>query len=492
MNTYIREAYLQLPEVSRENIRRQFAGSPKMLLLLDFLAHVKQKNFSVHEAVAFIYPEETDKTTFNVLRNRFFKLRKKLAETLESGVSENAGTDVVLLPLEEEYFRCRTLIQNSFFAEARQRLEQLISTCWERNIFELLPDAISQVIFCSAPLNMFGDNPRYYRELKESAMLLNALHLQRLFARQAYEATAVYGYKKASEHVLKMQPVAKQYSKYPRFELYYHFTAFTLGVSTHGNDFRALARHQKRVKELTALHPDMPVGFYEQHSSEVIHYMMSTAEGMHAYQRGDLESSYQSLVESWKLAELVPGLRVRKSESQFANRIAIEIATGRYTEALKTADDMLGFLKDQKDKQKRLRAYGEMLLVYSYAFPKLVPYNPAFLADKVKDLFRLIRENKTLYYNELLISFGVFLLQNNFTAEAIRLARQPEFAEALKQEAMLVYGDIFAFAAKRKPTVTAKEIRKKTEQQVAKVRDISKTASLERALRLLAFLEKQK
>lgn len=492
MNNFIRESYLRLPEVSRQNIRRHFSDSPKMMLLLDFLEHVKQKNFSVHEAVAAVYGEEEQTESFHVLRNRFFKLRKKLAQALETGIESNPVSDVLLLPLEEEYFRCRTLIQNTFFNDARNRLEQLIRTCWEKNVFELLPDALSQIIFCSAPLNSFSDNPRYYKELKEASALLNAVHMQRLYARQAYEATALYGYKKAREYVSKMQPIAKQYSKYPRFELYYQFTAFTLGASTHGNDFRVLARHQKRVHELTALHPDIPVGFYEPHSSELIRYMMANAEGMYAYLRGDIENCYQHMLESWKIAEQVPGLRVRKSDSQYSNRVAIEIATGRYHDALKTADEMLRFLKDQKDEKKRLKAYGEMLLTYTYAFPKLRPPNPEFLIQKTAELLRLFRKTKSLYYNELLLAHVVFLLQNGYPAEAQKLFRLPEFPEALKQEDMLVYGEIITFAIKKKTTLRAADIRKKLESNYSNLRDVSKTASLQRGLRLLDFLEEQK
>ncbi len=494
MNTYIREAYLQLPEVSRENIRRQFAGSPKMLLLLDFLAHAKQKSFSVHEAVAFIYPEENGTTSFNVLRNRFFKLRKKLAEAIESGVSENAGTAVVLLPLEEEYFRCRTLIQNNFFLTARQRLEQLISTCWERNIFELLPDALSQVIFCSAQLNMLDDNPRHYRELQEAAALLQALHRQRLYARQAQEAAMKQGFRQARKFVNKMQPAAKKYRKYPRFNLYYQFTAFTLGAGTFGSDFRVLPRHQKRVQEITRRHPEMPVAFYEAHSPELIRYMMATSEAMFAYRRSDAETCYQCMLEAWNIAAQVPGLRVRKSELHYSNRIAIEIASGRYHEALKTADDMLLFLKDQKDERNRLMGYAKTMLTYTFAFPKLKPANPGFLVQKVKELLRLLQKQKpkSLFYNEILLTLVVFLIQNDQLAEAATISATAAFSEALKEDDMLVHADLVVYAHQKKTALTAAAIRKKAESQYSKAQDINKSAAIKRALVLLDFLEKRK
>ncbi|TND01738.1 MAG: hypothetical protein FD123_4224 [Bacteroidetes bacterium] len=498
MNNYIRESFLKLPAVSREQLRRQFSGSPVMLRLLDLLEHSTEKKFGVHEAVGYIYKEEQDEGNFEVLRNRFFKLRKKLIEALESrsgtpaGEKESGAAGFQLLPLEQEYYRCRTLVQDNHFQEARKRLEKLMEECWKKNIFELLPDAINQVIFCNFTLNVFRDNEKLYKQLEEASVLLNSLNQQRICARKAYDQAARFGYDKARPHVARMKTIALQHKNFPRFEIYYQFTAFTLGTSSYGNDVRVLARHQNRIRELMIKYPDIPSAFYEAQSAELMQYYMLNAEGFYAFQRGDIEECYRCFVESWNISEHTPGFRIRRSDSQYANRVVIEIATGRFREALKTAEEMLEFLKDQKEAEKRLKAYSEMLQVYTFAYPDLVPPNPEFLLGKVDEYLRHQKEEKSMHYGQTLMMKAVFLLQSGKLKEALKVSKLPDFRKALEHEQVSVYLEIFDYAAGSRDKVKAQAIRKKIEQAYMKSREASVTLTLKRALVLMDVLEGKK
>lgn len=491
MNTYIRETYQQLPEISRNALRRQFSDSPKMLLLLDFLGQLRNKNFSLHEAVDFIYGGDDKTETFDVLRNRFFKLRKKLAQALESGGgSGSPAGDLQLLPLEEEYYRCRLLIQQSFLEEAQRRLQLLIEKMREQNIFELLPDAISMLIFSKIPQKITPDNIKLYNDLEEAADLQRALHQMRLYARKAHEGVTHYGYQEVRALIAKMKPVARQYAKYPRFEMYYHFTAFMLGTSSYGHDLRALGRHQKRIRELTAKYPDIPVVFYEAHARELDRFVLTSAECGYAYLRGDTEAAYKAVSECIHIVETTPGLRIRKSAGLYLNKSILETVTGRYAEALKSAETLLAMQKDEPE-EHRLRAYAVMASIYSFATPKLKPADPDFLVRKVKSFLRIIQQSAPVLYNETLFNFAAFLALHGYIREACRYAALPAFAEAVKQENMLVYNAVFACFKNKTTAAQIADIRKKVDKQFGSTRDPRIATYLLRARVLLDTAAKQ-
>jgi|GEM_PF-3412301 len=485
MNNFIREEYQRLPQVSREQLRRQFTGSPKMLRLLDLLE--QPKKFGTYEAVHHVYEEDTE--AFEVLRNRYFKLRKKLAEVLEQGGGgEAADAGVSLMPLEQEFYRCRTLVQNNHFQEARRRLEKLVSECWERNIFELLPDALNQMLFCNFAMNIFRDNKRVYDQLAEANSLLNSLNEQRLSARRAYEETLLSGYEKARPFVARLKTIALQHKNYPRFELYYQFTAFTLGTGSRGNDVRVLARHWNRVQELLKKYPDVPAAFYEPHSVEMMQSYLYTAQGFYAFQRGDVEECHRCFMLSWDIHDRTPGLRIRRTDSQFVNRIAIEVATGRFREALQTAEQMLEFFKDQREEEKRLKAYAEMVQVYTYAWPQLKPHNAEFLLGKLDEYIKVQRRDNLPTYGLNIGLKAVFLLQLGEPAKAARLGRMPETREGFERTQVPVYNEIFDLAGKKASPEKVEELRKNIQQLYGKAKEAGLIYALKRALALVDLL----
>lgn len=497
MNNYLRDTYHKLPSVSRDKLRREFAGAPRMLLLLDLLEQSADRKFGVHEAVAHIYADEQHAESFDVLRNRFFKLRKKLTEALEQRTSasaedKNSSAAVLLLPLEAEYYRCRTLIQNNHFQEARKRLEKLIAECWEKNIFELLPDAINHVIFCNFTMNVFRDNDRLFADYERASELLASLNQQRICARRAYEKAIHYQYDKVRPFIARMKTIALQHKEYPRFELYYQFSAFTIGSSSYGNDIRVLARHQNRVKELMKKYPDIPSGQYEVNAYELMQYYMVMAEGFYAYQRGDAEECYRCFVESWRIAETTPNFRIRKSDSQYSNRIVIEIATGRYREALKTADAMLDFMKDQKEEGRRLKAYAEIMQVYTFAYPALTAPDPEFLLSKVNEYIRLLRAEKPIHYNETILTKAVFLMITGKTKELMKFRKDPDFQGAFAVEEALPYMEIINAVGKKNDPAKIAGLRKSIEHHYGKSRQVNIILGLKRALILLDLLEVRK
>lgn len=495
MNNLIREEYLRLPVVTRQQLQREFSDSPKMLRLLRLLEQSADKKFGVHEAVSYVYEDEEKKESFEVLRNRFFKLRKKLAEALErkgSGTEEGEVSGINLLPLEQEYYRCRALIQNNHYQEARRRLEKLASECWRMNIFELLPDTINQLIYCNFALNVFRDNKSLYKQFEDASALLAALNEQRLCARKAYEQVATHGYIRARPFVGRMKVIAQQHKNYPRFEMYYQFSAFTLGTGTYGNDVRVLARHYNRIRELIQRHPDIPPAFYEQHAAEMIQYYLHTAQGFYAFQRGDVEECYRCFMESWNIAEATPGFRIKKSDSQYSNRITIEIATGRFSEALATAEELLEFLKDQKEEERRLKAYAEMVQVYTYAYPKLKPASPEFLLRKMDEYLKVLKSDKDPMYGRQLGMKAVLLLHLGEIKQAVKIGLQPEAIAGFEAQRVPVYTEIFRMAGRHHTPAELQALRKKIEVDYGKSKDAGTTYTLKRALVLVDQLAKNK
>src|SRR5688572_28443223 len=71
--------------------------------------------------------------------------------------------------------------------------------------------------------------------------------------------------------------------------------------------------------------------------------------------------------------------------------MAIEVATGRYREAVKTAQELIEFHKEHKEDEKRLNAFAELAVVYSYAFPNMKCPNPDFLAQQLKTYTAMLK-----------------------------------------------------------------------------------------------------
>jgi hypothetical protein len=486
MNQLLQNRYNELGREEIFQLRHRLADSPRALLLLDLLEKKRDKKINLIDAVEFIYKDE--KENFETLRNRFFKLRKQTIELFSKTGETTSSNGIVLLPLEEKLYRCRHLISQNHFQLAKVELRQLIQECRKLNIFEILPEALSQMIYCNMAMNALKENERFINELTDASELLNDLrHLQAL-SRKVYILVLSRQYSKVSVVLRQMRRLAITRAAFPRFRMFYHFTVvgYTVGVPAFSN--KAHARHLTSVKRLLEKNPGMPVGYYEPNGTAIMQFYLLMADGTHLYMKGDIAGAYNLFKDSWEIMERTPNLRSRKSESFFSNRIAIEVATGRYREALKTAEDLIDFQKEQRQEEKRLKGFAEMAMVYTYAWPVLKCPNPEFLMNQLKTYVTLLKRNDSPILGDGFSTQAIFHFFCGDFKTVKKVLAHKEAHDIFERMNLKIYLDILALTPASSPEKIS-EIKKELDKQGHEAVSSDRIFSFRRAHAMLKCLE---
>lgn len=488
MNNVLQSGYDQLHSEERRSLRQRLIDSPRAILLLDFLEERKGKKFNTVEAVNTVYADERDED-FSTLRNRFFKLRKHIIETLGHR-DEGTASGAVLLPLEEELFRCRQLIGGNHFAQASKQLKSLIADCRQLNVFELLPDAYNQLVYTNLAMNNFKEHESNLNYLEESSKLLDDLRTMQVLSRRIYLAAVTRETPEVMKHLQSMRRIVLRRSGFPRFELFYHFVVVTNAPSVPGYSGKGHARHLASLKKLMTKYPDMPAGSYEPNGPALMQYYLLVADGSHHFMRGDVQSCYNLFKESWEIMERIPNLKLRKSESNFKNRIAIEVATGRFRDAVKTAHDLIEFQKENKNEEKRMNGYAELAVIYSYAYPMMKCPDPEFLSRQLKALTSLQKREKSRHLGEGLSSQAIFAFMNKDWKLSAAVMKNEEAQKIFTSMDMRVYNELLVMNPST-PSEKIKELKKRMQTLLDKSLSSDRVYSLKRALALLKILEEE-
>lgn len=488
MNNVLQSGYDQLRAEEKRNLRQRLVDSPRAILLLDFLEERKGKKFNTVDAVNTVYSDERDEE-FTTLRNRFFKLRKHIIETLGQG-AEGTATNAVLLPLEEELYKCRQLIGANHFTQAAKQLKALIAECKRLNIFELLPDAYNQLVYTNLATNNFKEHESNLKNLEDSSKLLDDLRTMQVTARRVYIGAVQRDTAEVMKHLQAMRRIVLRRSAFPRYELFYHFVVITNAAAVPGYSGKGHARHLAAMKKLTAKFPDMPAGSYEPNGAALMQFYLLVADGAHQFMRGDVHGCYNLFRQSWDIMERVPNLKLRKSESSFRNRIAIEVATGRLREAVKTAHDLIEFQKENKNEEKRLNGYAELAIIYSYSYPAMKCPDPEFLSRQLKSYTALLRREKSDQLGLGLSSQAVFAFLNKDWKLAASVMKNEAAKKVFSSMDLSVYNELLLMSPSTPPE-KVKELKKRVQSMLDKSLSSDRVYSLKRALSLLKILEEE-
>jgi hypothetical protein len=406
MNQLLQNRYNELGSEEITQLRHRLKDSPKALKLIDLLENRRKRKINTVDAVEFLYGDSEE--TFEVLRNRFFKLRKQLLGLMETRGNKGNGNSVQLLPLEEKLYRSRQLIAENHFQLARTELRALAAECKKLNVFEVLPEAINQLIYCNLAMNLLHENDHLVDELTEASALLDEFRQMQALSRKAYLSAIARNQKNITKATQQMRRITIRRAAYPRFKILYHFTVFSYWAGVPGATTKSSARHLTALKKLTEKHPGMPAGYYEPNAPALMQFYLLMGEGTHLFMKGNINGCYELFRDAWEIQERTPNLRIRRSESHYLNRAAIEIATGRYRDALKTAEDLIEFQKEQRQEEKRLKGYAEIAVIYSYAWPTLKCPNPEFIAGQLKTLASVMRRNNSPGLADVLSTQAIF------------------------------------------------------------------------------------
>jgi hypothetical protein len=486
MNQVLRERYTALGAEEKQQVKFRLKDSPRALKLISFLEQRKDRKVNTMEVVRFLYADSSDE--FSVLRNRFFKLRKQLLEMMEGGEQKSDGGSKELLPLEQKLYHCRKLVSENHFQIARKELKELVAECREQQIFEIYSEAVGQLIYCNLAMNVLKENEKLSDELVLASKLLHDMRVMQSLGRKSYYCVHSREFAKIHVHIRHMRRIAIRRKHYPRFRLFYHFTVITNTAGLPGVSTKAIARHFTSLKRLMEKHPGTPAGFYEPNWAKIMQFYLHVAEGTHHYMKGNVNACYRLFKEAWEIQDKTPNLRIRKSESHFSNRIAIEVATGRFKEALKTAEDLIEFQKEQHQEEKRLKGYADIAVIYTYAWPTLVCKDTDFIRDKLKQYISVLRKNDSVQLNDALTIQAVFLFLAGDYRNANKVAKIPGVMKLFSGMGVGVYNDLLQLSL-RSSREEIGNVKEKAQQLLHRSVSSDHVLTAKRALNLIRKLE---
>lgn len=431
MNKELYDSFKKLGETARAEIKFRLKDSPVGLALFDFLEKCSNRNFRNRDVVQVIYKEELQDTAYSVLENRYFKLRKKFT-TEYFNVSENS--EEVLAEQEKVLLHCKKLVSRNDKEKAYRELALLESECWQKNIFELLPSVIDQMIFCNQSVNRLERNNELYERLEESNNLLYDLTRCNLLARKVYEINYRKGIKHAKKEMAEMKDLAAKNKSYPRFIMCYHHISlyYKLGSTDYINDMQVISRHYSQYRALNGKYALMPLLGYRAHYNLYQHFHFKQISVFYHFNRCEFEEAYHAMKELWELAHSENDVyRIYRSESIYFNMFSAQCAAGRFTEAERTVEAYIGFLKENNNTQKIQFAYVLKAMLYCDVFPKTSGQDADFLLSKTEDYIRSMKGNnnvQTSLEEALLIKAKL-----HFTRKELKLAYETVLEEPVKK-----------------------------------------------------------
>lgn len=448
MNKEIYEVYHNLTDTRKAGLRNRYKDSPLVLKFMDFLAGADEPEFRNAEAVQFIYGKKSGDEKYSVLENRYFKLRKKVYDELCS--KADSATHNEQLPEEEALLnRCKQLIATGDKKEAYRLLTGLEKQCWERNIFELLPTVLDNMIYCNQGFNELDKNKPLYKKLEEAIELQYDLNRALMYIRQVYEAFFLEGPGAEKSLLLALKELGDKHKDYPRFIMLYHYVSvsYKLGSMDYAGNMQVISRHLAEFKRLYGEHPFIPIVIYKTGHDRLFHFHYNQITTFYHTNRGEFEEAYHSTKEMFNLAlSGDPLFRTYKTDSLYINMFAIQCVTGRYNDALDSCGNYTAFIKQTGRIDKLSMANMMRALLYVMAYPQTLKMDGAYLLEQAgKYIAELKRGGDNIQLplaQAMLVKTQMYMLQGDYK-KAVKMMDDPmlpEYLESIKAKA--VFGEL--------------------------------------------------
>ena len=397
MNKKLLELLRRLDDERIVSLKERFENSPLMIRFLDFLLELDGKNFKSREAVKTLYVADQGEFPFEILQNRYFKLRKKLLEAIEE-VEDPVPREAVLLTTHELlFYEARKHIASNEIKEATQILSKLKDYCYRINLFEMIPEVLNKLIYCNRVFHLLKEEEKLLGEMEKAIILQHAWqkldwHFKVAFKNRYYSI----GYETVKADIQKIRLIAEKYSEWPRFKLAYHYVAFSLGASFGGNKQHAISRHFNRLKELRESNPQMPLFDTGPNYEIKAANMLKSVESMFYWRIKQFDKAYAAMLEGWEITQKHKDVFPALSAAQYNNRMTLEIRTGRFSEAKKTVKDLIDFLKENKIHDKLPDAYADMAFIQVMMWPEVPFQNMEYMMRNVQKALEESRKHGPL------------------------------------------------------------------------------------------------
>lgn len=433
MNRHLYQSYLNLNESLKNELHTRLKDSPVALSLLSFISDAKNSEFRNLEVVKYIYKKELTDTNYSTLENRYFKVRKKVLDEINK---IDKGSPDELPQEEQKFLNCKKLVFGNQKEAAYQLLLDLEEECWQKNIFELLPGIIDQIIFINQSFNRLEKDDAIYKRYREAISLQNDLWTMIMLTRKAYELNFRSGVESAYSEFEALKEIADRNKAYPRFYLCYHNTKlyYTLSSKDFDKVIDVISYHHNEFSKLNEKYPFIPHVSYRANYTQYQNFHFKQISVFYLFNKFDFANTYKVMSELFQMVTNEKSIySIFNSESIYFNFFQSQISTGRFTEAEKTVELYMSFLRKNKQTEKLQQAYVMQIIAKTEAL--LVEENDyVFFEDKLDTYIRYIRKNSSIQIpvgEAAVLKLKLYLLNKNY-ARANDLFKKAEVKEYLQ------------------------------------------------------------
>ncbi|MFL5763194.1 MAG: hypothetical protein ACJ77K_04570 [Bacteroidia bacterium] len=426
MNRELFDDYKKLSDTERSELNFRFKDSPLGLKLISFLDTCRNPNFKNTEAVGILYSEEKNATAYNVLENRYFKLRKKVHDEL-AGLSSSGQSGELLTAEQIILYRSKNVTSAGNKEAAFRELSDLEKECWKKNIFELLPDIIDQLVFFNQSFNRLDRNKALYERMEKAIELQYQANRVMQLSRMIYEINFTKGITAAKRELALLKDIAEKYSEYPRFLMCYHHVSlyYKLGSTDYRQYQQVVSRHLTAFKKLFARNPEVPLVSYKLNYTKNQHFHFSMITMFYHFNRCEFREAHQHMKEAYGLAtEAGSVLKIYKTESLFFNYLTSQCMIEDYVSANETCNDYIAFLKENKQYEKLSFGYVQKASVISDAFPQTFKMDLDFLVEQLEDYLKKVRKQENVQASleqTLALRFKLYFIQKKYKQAEMQL-----------------------------------------------------------------------
>ncbi len=394
MNKKLYDDYKKLNEIETSELSFKFKDSPVGLKLIDFLNKCSNRNFKNTDAVSFIYNDDKGKNPYSVLENRYFKLRKKIHDELLKSTSDTE-TGELLTEEQRILYRNKNITAAANKEGAYKELIELEKVCWKKNIFELLPDIIDQLIFLNQSFNRLERNKPLFERLERAIGLQHDINRSQFLSRKIYEINFTKGIKFAKHELSILKDLAEKHKEYPRFLMCYHHISlyYKLGSQDYLHYQQVVSRHLTAFKKLFAKNPETPLLSYKVNYTKFQHFHFNHITMFYHFNRCEFNEAYHFMKDSWDLVHNNDSvLKMYKTESLYFNLTTSQCMAGRFDEANDTANLFVGFLKENNQLDNLSFAYVQKARIVSDTYPQTYKMDFDFLINQVDEYIKKVRK----------------------------------------------------------------------------------------------------
>ena len=383
MNHELWRLFRNLNETQRNRLLADFHDSPKTLSLVHFL-DAQTGDFKTPRAVHHIYQDEKQEVDFEILTNRYYKLRQALRDWLVQALE---AEEQWLTEEEKDWAFLRAMIGRNEFGFALSRLLELEKKCQDLALYEILAEVRQGILVCyqargyQIPENEMSEHENACRQAVEDR---KTLHTMQMHNRLAFRHDAI------ETQLEALRKIAQKHKQNPRFQLIYHYAAFTRGVFVPGKcqaQSTTLLKHLKTYLQLRKQYPKIPLTRYEPLHIEKAQYDLLLCQAAFHHALGQDQEACTKALERETLRRNWPSLQPQRSEGEYNNLLIIWINNQAFDQAFELLEDLWEFQAQQGSEPiKQCFYYMGLLRLYCYTYPKVQPENPRQLYQQVEVL----------------------------------------------------------------------------------------------------------